>query len=185
VKCCRICNQGRLLTFHHSAALSLFAASPFLSFPSLLSLSPASPSPPSRLPLPSLTMLPSSQVNTNPFEIITQDQSRSTTPAPSPSPNASSPALSQDNAPPPSPSAEGQLSTDQPPSRTPSRSFSNTFVSSPLNPSLSLSVSEASLRLQRKCGPLSNCFRGLPGPRFSACFLTTWFHGLLAPRRDG
>jgi beta-glucan synthesis-associated protein KRE6 len=79
-------------------------------------------------------MLPSSQVNTNPFEIISRDQSRSTTPAPSPSPNGSSPALSQDNAPPPSPSAEGQLSADQPPSRTPSRSFSNTFVSSPLNP---------------------------------------------------
>ncbi|KAF8504556.1 beta-glucan synthesis-associated [Russula emetica] len=91
-------------------------------------------------------MLPSSQVNTNPFEIVSRDQSRSTTPAPSPSPNGSSPALSQENASPPSPpsppstSGEGQLSAttspsaDQPPSRTPSRSFSNTFVSSPLNP---------------------------------------------------
>jgi hypothetical protein len=106
-------------------------------FPSSLpiSLSPASPSPPSRLPPPlSLTMLPSSQVNTNPFEIVSRDPSRSTTPAPTPSPNDSSPALSQENASPPSPPAEGQLSADQPPSRTPSRSFSNTFVSSPLNP---------------------------------------------------
>jgi beta-glucan synthesis-associated protein KRE6 len=136
VRCCRICNQGRLLAalaFHHSAVVSI-----------PLSLSPASPSPPFRLPpLLSFTMLPSSQVNTNPFEIVSRDQSRSTTPTPSPSPNGSSPALSQDNPSPPSPpstNGEGQLSAttsqsaDQPPSRTPSRSFSNTFVSSPLNP---------------------------------------------------
>lgn len=82
-------------------------------------------------------MLPSSQVNTNPFELVSREPSRSTTPALTPSPDASSPALSQDNASPPSPpsaSPEGQLSPDQPPSRTTSRSFSNTFVSSPLNP---------------------------------------------------
>jgi hypothetical protein len=34
------------------------------------------------------------------------------------------------------------------------------------------------LRLQRKCDTLSNRPRGLPSPRFSACFLTTWFHVL-------
>ena len=79
-------------------------------------------------------MLPSSQVNTNPFEIISREQSRSTTPALTPSPDGSSPALFQDPAFPPSAYPEGQLSADQPPSRTPSRSFSNTFVSSPLNP---------------------------------------------------
>lgn len=89
-------------------------------------------------------MLPSSQVNTNPFEIVSRDPSRTVTPAPSPS--GSSPALSQENPTPPSvdvpPSVDppASSSSGQSPeqlsasSRPPSRSLSYTIASSPLNP---------------------------------------------------
>src|SRR5258708_1287618 len=135
-RCCQICNQGRLslcLVFHH---VRRQRGLPFLLYlPSL----PALLLPPLR-PLP-FAMLPSSQVNTNPFEIISRDPSRSTTPVPSPSPNGSSPALSHENPTPPSaetpPSPPASQSADQPssaPSRATSHSFSSTFISSPLNP---------------------------------------------------
>src|SRR5258708_4505628 len=136
MRCCHICNQGRLLlylAFHHLRRQRGLPFLPYLpSLPALL-LPPLPPLP--------FAMLPSSQVNTNPFEIISRDPSRSTTPVPSPSPNGSSPALSHENPTPPSaetpPSPPASQSADQPssaPSRATSHSFSSTFISSPLNP---------------------------------------------------
>ncbi|KAI0254483.1 hypothetical protein BJV78DRAFT_920751 [Lactifluus subvellereus] len=92
-------------------------------------------------------MLPSSQVNTNPFE-VPPDPSRTATPTPTPAPttpptpNASSSALP---AVPNLPSAVDSPGHDTlqpfpeqpspPASKPPSRSLSSQFVSSPLNPS--------------------------------------------------
>lgn len=185
MKCCRICNQGRLLAFHHSAAASLFL------FPSSspLRLSPASPSPPSRLPptLPhNAAVVPGEHESfRNHITGSIQVDDASTF---FPQRLFASPLA-------------GQWLSSLPPCRGPtvSRStpFEDTFPfffkylrvlpveSQFCHRSLSLSASEASLRIQRKCDPLSNRLRGLPGPRFPACFHTTWFHGFMAPRRVG
>ncbi|KAH9965331.1 beta-glucan synthesis-associated [Russula dissimulans] len=112
-------------------------------------------------------MLPSSQVNTNPFESIPRDRSRGSTPTPpSPngSPNGSSSALSPRT--PTFPPSDPLLTTAQPPdqssslpSRTHSHSLSSAFVSSPLNPNSTAPspyafvrprpVSRSSVRLSR------------------------------------
>ena len=127
-------------------------------------------------------MLPSSQMNTNPFEAVPNDSSRSGTPTPSShessaaltpltTPNSTSvdapflPSAQSPDQPSPDQPSSDRPSSDQPSStpttRAPSRSFSSTFVSSPLNPNSNpaspygfarprpISVSRGSVHLSR------------------------------------
>jgi hypothetical protein len=192
MKCCRICNQGRLLAFHHSAALSLLAALfPSLpSFPLPLSRLPFLSFPPLSLTLPhNAAVVPGEHEpfrNSIAGSIQVDDASTFSFPQrffASPLPGKCPSSL--------------PLRRGHPVKR--STPFEDTFplffkylrvlpLESPFcHRSLSFSPSEASLRFQRECDPLSDSLRGLPGPGFSACFHhhTTWFHGLMAPRRDG
>lgn len=205
MKCCRICNQGRLLAlalaFHHSAALALLprpSSSPSLPFP-FLTLSPASPFPSFPPPLPHhAAVVPGEHKSfrnriTGPIQVddastLSLPKRFFTGPLAGQCHYSFLPSL------PSLPFCRGPTVSHQPVNR--STPFEDTFplffkhfrilpLESQCQWSLSLTASKASLRLQRKCDPLQNRLRGLPGPGFSACFRTTWFHGLMAPRCVG